>query len=177
MNHHCRLLSVLFAASLLAACAHPAPAPAPPASNAAGDIAAINAARQAFVNAYNAGDAEAMGKLYTEDAVSEPNHQPTLVGRQAIVDSLKRMFDQVAVKVELTSEEVKTSGDAGFDRGRYKAEVTPKAEGGTPTSIEGRDYVIYTRQADGTWLAARDMDNAPGPTEPEAPAADAPPSK
>lgn len=55
-------------------------------------MAALNAARQAFMTGYEAGDAEAIGKLYTEDAISEPNNQPTLKGRAAIVASLKAML-------------------------------------------------------------------------------------
>lgn len=137
-------------------------APAPSANDAPADIAAIAAARNAFMAAYNAGDAEAIGKLYTADGISEPNHQPTLTGREAIVKSLTSMFGQVAVKVELTSDETKTVGSTGFDRGRYNAAVTPKA-GGATTTVEGRYLVLFVKEPDGVWRVARDIDNSPTP--------------
>ena len=98
--------SLAFAGALiLAGCtpaAVPPPPPAAPAADAPEDIAALNAARAAFMAAYEKGDADAIGRLYHPEAVSEPNNQPTLKGREAIVASLKSMFEQVSVKVVLT---------------------------------------------------------------------------
>jgi ketosteroid isomerase-like protein len=94
-----------------------APAPAAPVADAQADVDAITAAREAFMKAYEAGDAEAIGRLYAEDAISEPNHQPTLEGRAAIVNSLKSMFEQVTVKAELVADETRTLGNVGLDRG------------------------------------------------------------
>jgi uncharacterized protein (TIGR02246 family) len=164
---------------VLPACTHTPPPPPEPALDAPADIAAISSARDAFAKAYNAGDAEAIGKLYTVNAVSEPNHQSTLIGRDAIVSTLKTMFEQVTVKVEFTSAETKTSGNAGFDRGQYKVDVTPKA-GGPSTTVEGRYFVLYFKQKDGAWLVARDFDNSAVPLTaptPAAPAAEAPTAK
>jgi ketosteroid isomerase-like protein len=93
-----------------------APAPAAPVADAQADVDAITAAREAFMKAYEAGDAEAIGRLYAEDAISEPNHQPTLEGRAAIVNSLKSMFEQVTVKPELVADETRTLGNVGLDR-------------------------------------------------------------
>lgn len=174
------LLAVTLACPLvLGACAG-TPPPAPPPDPAA-DIAAIAAVRNGFMAAYNAGDAEAIGKLYAPDAVSQPNHQATLVGRDAIVASLKGMFERVNVKTQFTSEETKVAGNAGFDRGQYKAEVSPK-DGGVATVVEGRYFVVYVKEGDGAWRAARDIDNAvdhapdPTPTPAAAPPEPATPS-
>jgi uncharacterized protein (TIGR02246 family) len=157
---------VVFVCSIaLSGCA--ATPPPPPANDAPADIAAIGAARSAFMAAYNAGDAEAIGKLYTADAVSEPNHQPTLSGRDEIVKSLASMFGQVTLKVELKSEETKTTANSGFDRGHYTASVTPKAGGPTTTS-EGRYLVLFVKETDGTWRVSRDIDNSATPMAPSA---------
>jgi len=145
-------------------CSQPAPAPAPPAepvADAPADIAAINAARAAFMAGYEKGDANAIGQLYGPDAISEPNNQPTLKGRDAIVASLSRMFEQVSVKVVLTPDETRTLGSVGLDRGTYIVTVTHKS-GAPPTSSQGRYLVIFTKQPDGTWKVSRDMDNAAG---------------
>ena len=111
--------------------------------------------------AYEKGDAEAIGRLYLPEAVSEPNNQPTLKGREAIVASLKSMFEQVSIKVVLTPEETRTLGSVGLDRGQYTVMVTPKA-GAPPTSSAGRYMVVFVKGADGEWKVSRDMDNAAG---------------
>ncbi|HUU34716.1 MAG TPA: SgcJ/EcaC family oxidoreductase [Vicinamibacterales bacterium] len=161
-------ISLAFAGAVaVAACAPappaPAPAPAEPAVNAPEDIAALNAARAAFMAAYEAGDAEAIGRLYADDAISEPNNQPTLKGREAIVNSLKGMFEQVEVKPTLTPEETRTLGNVGLDRGHYSVTATPKA-GAPPTSSEGRYMVVFVKEQDGSWKVLRDIDNALGVT-------------
>lgn len=170
-----RVLASLVVVGLIAAggCARAAAPPAadeakPPAADAPEDIAAIKAARDAFMAAYEKGDADAIGRLYTEDAVSEPNFQPTLEGRAAIVDSLRKMFEQVTVNPTLTADETKTLGNVGLDRGRYTVTVTPKA-GASPTTTEGRYLVIFRKDADGQWRAWRDIDNGlMPPTAPDA---------
>jgi uncharacterized protein (TIGR02246 family) len=128
-------------------------------ADAPDDIAGIHAARAAFVAAYAAGDADAIGRLYAADAISEPNNQATLTGRDAIVRSLQGMFTQMAVKVDLQTDETRTLGSVGFDRGRYTVTVTPKA-GAPPTSAEGRYMVIFVKEPDGAWRVWRDIDNA-----------------
>jgi len=126
MNRQLVLSTVLAVSTLAAACAPPAPPPAAPAVNAPADIAALGAAREGFMKGYEAGDAEAIGNLYTKDAISESNNQPSLKGRDAIVASLKGMFEQVSVKTVLTAEDTKTLGGIGVDTGRFAVIVTPK---------------------------------------------------
>ncbi len=170
------LPTVLVGAIVLTACA-PSQAPAPaaeaqPAVDNPTDIAAINAQRAAFMRAYEAGDATAIGNLYAAEAVSESNNQPTLTGRDAIVNSLKSLFEQMTVKTTLTPAETRTLGNVGLDRGTYSVTVTPKA-GAPPSTSEGRYMVIYVRDTDGTWRVSRDMDNALMPPAPPAPAGEA----
>jgi uncharacterized protein (TIGR02246 family) len=171
-------LALLFASSVaLGACTTTPPPPAAPVENAPADIAAVVAVRAGFVSAYAAGDAEAVGRLYTADAISEPNNQPALKGRDAIVQSQKAMFAQVTIKAEMVSDETRTIGNVGLDRGRYLVSVTPKA-GGETTTVEGRYLVVLVKEADGVWRVKRDMDNAAEPPQASpAPAADAAPAR
>ena len=162
------LSAALLAGALAGAACTPAAPPAPPAAtapaaNAPEDIAAIGTARNAFMTAYAAGDAAAIGALYTENAISEPNFQPTLKGRAAIVASLGSLFEQVSVKATLDPDETRTLGNVGLDRGHFTVTVTPKA-GAPPTTSEGRYLVVYVREADGKWRVSHDIDNASLPT-------------
>lgn len=169
------VLSVAITAAGCTQAPPPPAAPPAPVADAPADIAALNAARQAFMTAYEAGDAAAIGKLYTADAISASNNQPSLKGRDAIVASLTAMFQQVSVKTTLTPVDTRTLGSVGVDTGIYTVTVTPKA-GAAPYSNEGRYMVMYVKEADGQWRVWRDMDNAIG-TPPPAAAAEAPAAK
>jgi uncharacterized protein (TIGR02246 family) len=156
------LLSFSLLLGSCAPAAPPPPAAAPaPVADAPEDVAALNAARAAFMAAYEKGDAEAIGELYAPDAISEPNGQPTIKGREAIVASVKSMFEQVSVKPVLTPDETRTLGNVGLDRGTYIVTVTPKA-GAPPSSTQGRYMVVFVKLPDGSWKVSRDMDNALG---------------
>lgn len=164
-----RCLSALLAiASLLVlgACAQA------PETNAAADIAAVEALRSSFATAMNAGDAAAIGDLYTADGVSQHNHDRTYTGRDAIVESQNALFAQFTVQAEITPDATMTVGTSGFDRGVYKMTMTPKA-GGDPIVDEGRYVVLLQKEASGAWKVALDIDNSttPLPPPPAAPGA------
>jgi uncharacterized protein (TIGR02246 family) len=165
------LLAGVLAGGACSPAAPPPPAAPPaPVADAPADIAALNAARTAFMSGYEKGDADAIGGLYHTDAISESNGQPTLKGREAIVASLKGMFQHVSVTTTLTPDETRTLGDVGLDRGHYSVTVTPKS-GAPAVTGQGRYMVIYVKGPDGTWRVSRDMDNAAG-APPPAPAED-----
>ena len=143
-----------------------------PAMNAAADIAAVNALRDSFTTAMNAGDGTAIGNLYTADGASQHNHDKTVAGREAITASQNAMFSQFTVKAEITPNETMTMGDFGFDRGTYRMTMTPKA-GGDAITDEGRYIVLLRKEADGSWKVSSDIDNSiiPLPPPPAPPAA------
>ncbi|HEX5069769.1 MAG TPA: SgcJ/EcaC family oxidoreductase [Vicinamibacterales bacterium] len=145
-------------------------APAPPAANAPEDIAAINKLRDGFVQAFNAGDATAAANLYTADAISADNHQPTMTGRDAIVKNLESLFSAYTVKFTLTPDETKTMGDFAYDWGRFTFALTPKAEG-VPAmpADQGRYLVLIRKDTDGQWRVARDIANSTLPMPTPAP--------
>lgn len=171
MSRHLPRVVLVAALVTTAACTPAAPPAAPAATTVADapeDLAAIAAARDAFMKAYGAGDAKAIGELYTENAVSEPNFQTTLKGRDAIVSSLASLFEQVAVTATLDPDETRTLGNVALDRGHYTMTVTPKA-GAPATTSQGRYLVVYVKGSDGRWRVSHDIDNASMP--PAAPAA------
>jgi len=132
-----------------------------PAANAPGDVAAVNALRDKVAQAFNAGDATAVGNLYTTDAVFAQNHQPTVTGREAIVKSNTGFFSMYSVKMTLSADETKTMGDFGFDRGRFTFALTPKAEGTPAVPMdEGRYLVLLHKDSDGQWRISHDLGNS-----------------
>lgn len=165
-------LLALAGAAMIGACA-----PAAPESNAPADVAAVAALRDSFTKAFNAGDADSMAALYTADAISNGNHQPSATGPAAIVAAHKAFFSQMAVTIQITSDETKTMGTTGYDRGHFKMTMTPKA-GGPAMSDEGRYLVMLRKSADLGWRVSYDIDNSsmPMPMPPPPPPA-APPAK
>ena len=158
-----RRLLILLGLVTAAACG-----PAAPEANAPADIAAVNAVRDSFIKAFNGGDASAIGDVYTADAIAMPNHQSTLTGRDAIVAYNKATFEQMAAKIELMVDETRTVGASGFDRGRFKVTMTPKA-GGPAITDEGRYLVLLEKGADGAWKVTRDIDSSSVPLPPPPP--------
>ncbi len=163
-------LAVLAVSLVLVACTQ---APPPPQPDAAEDLASIATIRAAYATAMGAGDATAIANLYTEDGISQTNQMATMTGRAAIVEGQNAAFAQVSFSdMVITPEETHTLGNIGYERGRYKMTVTPKAGGATATQ-QGRYMLVLQKGEDGMWRVARDMDNvdslpaaAPAPTAP-----------
>ena len=65
---------------------------AAPETNAPADIPAVNELRSSYVAAFNAGDTEALANLYTTGGTSQVNHQPTVTGRDAIMERDRNIF-------------------------------------------------------------------------------------
>ena len=152
------LLSFLIAAS----CAPPAEEPEPEAEEAVtaeADVEAINAVRDAFAVAYNAGDAAALVALLTDDVVLMPPNEPALVGSDAYQSWTEALFEQFTTELTIMSEELVVAGDWAFDRGVYTQTLTSTA-GGDVIQDSGKYLVIFQRQADGAWKVARDIWNS-----------------
>jgi len=138
-------------------------APAP-AANAPDDVAAVNALRDKFMQAYNTGDATAVGNLYTTDAISAQTHQPTETGREAIVKGATGLFSQFNAKITLMADETKTMGDSAYDWGRYTVTLTPKSEGTpAPPVDQGRYLVLLKKDTDGQWRLTKDISSSSVP--------------
>lgn len=126
------------------------------------EIARINASRDLWVAAFNAGDAAATAATYSDDGVLMPAHRAAVEGRQAIQDSFQAMFQGNTAKIALMPLETQVAGDWAYDRGTFSITVTPKA-GGNAMEDSGKYLVILKRQADGSWKVHRDIDNSNNP--------------
>ena len=139
-------------ASVVAACA--APAPAPPAA-AATDSAAVRAALEPYGVSYKAavlaGDAAAVGALYTENAVVELSDTPTLVGRAAIMKNDSTTM--AAVKFTDWNAPVNSTADFGGGRaaqtGTFAAMLADKK--GAKMAQAGRWVAGFMKGDDGQW--------------------------
>src|SRR5262245_55627065 len=142
------------------------PAPAPVDTSA--DQAALKAATNAWIDAYNAGDVEKIVGLYADDGVLMPPHAPVANGKAAIRTFLTADTagaKAAGVKLVNGSSTVGVVGDTGWEAGSYTATDTS----GAP--VDSGSYLSVSRKVNGQWLYFRDMYNSDRPLPAPAPAA------
>lgn len=142
------------------------PADTAPAGLSEADRAAIEQGSQAFADAMNAADWDALAMTYTEDAVLMPPNAESVRGRDAIRDYISS-FPPIS-DFQLTNSEVDGAGDIAYVTGAYTMTLTP--EGAEPIVDSGKYIEIRKKQADGSWLMSRDMYSSdiplPAPPQP-----------
>ena len=141
------------------------------AADSAKEMAALQAADQNWVKAYNAGNADALANLYDEQAVLLPPGVPGVNGRAAIKAFFQKdttESQKAGVTFSLGSKPAGgVSGDMGWQSGIYA--VKDKAG----KVVETGKYLSVSMRKGGKWLYVRDTWNAdgtPAPAESAAPA-------
>ena len=123
----------------------------------------IDRNHQAWLDAMKANDAEALGRLVTEDAVLMPPNQPVIAGRAAVIDWFAGVVEHARTTgVEVPQREVIVAGDVAVERGSFVWTVAPTA-GGSPIEDRGNFLAIHQRQVDGTWKVTRNIWNSTVP--------------
>ncbi len=163
--------AVSFFAGVLLLAGYTAAASAAESSTAA----AIHAITQAWVKAYNAGDAKAVAGLYGEQAVLLPPGAPAAKGKAAIQayiakDAAESAKAGVTFSVDANSD-VGSSGDLAWESGTYAV----KAKSGA--SVEIGKYLTVYKKSGGKWLIIRDTWNSDAPPAPASPAPATPAKK
>ena len=150
---------LLFVALALSACQ-------PAAERTEADVAAIQALAEAWSAAAETGDIAALVALRTDDVVQMPPDAPISIGKQALEDFYRGVFEQFSFRgstwpVEGTEEIVVADGWA-FHLSEYILRMSPKA-GGEATEERGKIVVICQQQPDGSWKIAREIWNRNNP--------------
>lgn len=99
----------------------------------------------AYEGAAEAGDAEAMGRLFTENAsILKPGHLP-VSGRQAIQEMYKDFFSDRGFKQTINVQDFDKVGDLAYGTGTFEVEGY-----GTGNYLE-----VLQRQSDNSYLIHR----------------------
>ena len=135
-------------------------------AGAAADEAAIRAHDSAWFAAHNAGDADAVAALYTDDAVISAPGAPPARGsaavRQAIAKDIADMGGGGFTLAPSPSAEVGVSGDLGWIWNTF----TVKEKSGA--TVDAGKYLTLLTRKDGEWRIMRDIWNSDGPAAPPA---------
>ena len=102
-----------------------------------------------FVEAFNAGDLEALVALYEPEAVFVVDGNRPVIGIEAIREAY-RGFLAAHPKISLETRGIYRRGDdIALLHGRWK--LTGTGPDGAEVSREGRNTEVVRRQADGSW--------------------------
>ncbi len=160
--------SLLLVVVAFAAAQQPGPSTPPPGAAAKAearyeDRSAIFANDEAFVKAFNAGDAEGLAATFTEDAEVTDEENETLEGRAAITGRFASYFAaSPGAKITLKTESLKFLGpEAALLRGRA---VVGLPDGGVPDTSR---YTVVFVKREGKWLQANSRDEREEPATSE----------
>lgn len=112
-------------------------------------IAAINAA---FDQAFNAKNAEDIGKLYDANAVvmPAPAGEP-VVGASAIQVFFAGLIGAGVIEHKLTLVDAVEDGNLAYQRGNWAGAMID--DKGEKQTFGGNVHLVYRKQADGGWKA------------------------
>ncbi|MEM7740487.1 MAG: SgcJ/EcaC family oxidoreductase [Pseudomonadota bacterium] len=119
------------------------------------EMAALEAALQAYEDALNSNDAEAVAETFSEDGVWMPQNSLPIEGRDAIKSAYAYFFANVRINAALTIDEiVRTGPDWAFIRSQGLATLV-QLESGAEMPAANQEIFILQRQDNGDWKLAR----------------------
>jgi uncharacterized protein (TIGR02246 family) len=126
------------------------------------EVTAIKKVLNQYAAGVNSGDFTQWISLWADDGVQMPPNTPVNVGKMQIIDGNKPAFDQMDLKIEITSvEEARVYGDYGLTRCEYSLTGAPKTGGATVDVMKsGKALTLYRKQSDGTWKIVYDCFNS-----------------
>jgi uncharacterized protein (TIGR02246 family) len=144
-----------------------APPPAPPDTREA-DATAIRNMETAAQADWAARDADKIAAFYADDASMLMPNMAILNGKDAIRNSLQAFVagdPNFALSYSSDKVEVAKSGDYAYTQGTYTMKMTdPKTK--KVLTENGKYVTVYEKQADGSWKAVADINNANAPASP-----------
>jgi len=127
------------------------------------DEAALKAATNTWLDAYNSGDVEKIVALYSDDGVLMPPHAPVAKGKAAIrafITADTAGAKAAGVKLVNGSSTVGVVGDTGWEAGSYTVTLA------SGTTVDSGSYMSVSRKVNGQWLYIRDTYNSDRPLPP-----------
>ena len=130
----------------------------PPAADTSADLATIKADVLNWMEAYNAGDADSVAALYSEDALLMPPGAVAAVGRDAIRDFITaNIADAKAQGLTFTGDE---SSDGGIEGNTGWTSGTFAVNDASGATVATGKYLTAYERIDGEWQLVRDIWNS-----------------
>jgi uncharacterized protein (TIGR02246 family) len=150
-------ISLLLVAALAVGAAACAPQETAPVEDETAKTAELDGFVNAYIEAYDAGDAAALAALWAEDGTLSPPMTAT-VERAGIEALYAAMFASGGgLTLEVSREDAIFSGDRVASWGGFV--VNGQGPDGAPFAAEGRFGNVLRKEADGSWRLVRHMYN------------------
>jgi len=112
-----------------------------------------------YIKLFNAGDADGLSQLFTEDALYLMDGFSIVKGRKAIARQLKIEMSAGPAKITLNTLELDRDKTTATEVGTW---VVTIAEGSDEIIIPGNYLVVWQQQKDGQWMIYKDVINHSG---------------
>ena|SRR5438105_1376809 len=119
----------------------------------------IRGAEPRFITAFNAGNADAVAAMYTDDAVLLVPNAPIARGNAAIRDAFRASFGGGHPTLNFAPDRIVQSGDVAYEYGHYTMQM------GSMTD-QGSYVTVWRRQPNGDWKIVEDSVNSSLPPAP-----------
>ena len=118
----------------------------------------------AFARDWGGKDADRIAAHFTDDGNFMIPNAPVITGKDAIANAMKQALADPnwSLALQPVQVEVSRGGDLGYARGTYVLTATDPASKKAVTE-KGRFVTIFRKQADGSWKAVQDINNAEAP--------------
>lgn len=116
--------------------------------------AAIAAADENFMAAFNRGDAAGVAALYTEDGQMLPPNSDFVKGKQAVQGFWQAVMDMGIKGVKIVIGEVESHGDTAIEVSTFELQ----GDGGQV--LDAGKFIVIWKQEDGQWKLHRDIFNS-----------------
>ena len=107
-----------------------------------------------FTRAFNAGDVDALLRLYEPEAIMTPEPGTAVAGTDAIREALNGYL-ALKSKIEFKTQPVFKAGNLALMHGDWTLAGT--APDGNAVNLTGHSTEVLRRQPDGTWLYVIDI--------------------
>lgn len=125
----------------------------------------IKARNEQLVKATLNKDFEAVGEIYTENAVLMGANSDVVVGRENAVNLYKGMMSMGITDAKIETVEAKSYGLIAVEEGRYEMYIGDQ-------KVDYGKYIVIWEKVDGVWKIAKDIMNTSVPPPPPAPEAE-----
>ncbi|AQV97381.1 DUF4440 domain-containing protein [Cupriavidus necator] len=122
------------------------------------EVARAAIARQLarYEQALNRSDLDAVMQLYAGDAVFMPQHSQPAVGRDAVRNAYRRVFDTIQLNIAFRIDEIRPlSRDWAYARTRSTGTAKVLASDQSAGPEGNQEIFLLHREADGQWRFAR----------------------
>lgn len=114
------------------------------------DIQAIKDIVAGINTADNNGDIDMYLSYQADNIVRIPPNEPAAIGREAVRDAARKLFDELSMQGEDVVENIEVSGDLAVAYIPFSVTGTPK-DGGEPSETSGNKIMAFKKQPDGQW--------------------------